>query len=244
MLFWKNRFSSSDFRAPGLGGAPASHMKSRCSACLRPIRAGMDQCGTRITGVLTSGLCVILLLLSGCAPRTVAIPPEWQTTTPQAAETPPQGPISGPPAALGPGGGILKSTPSFREENLPVGKETASPQAMKKQEVRAPQQLASMHLVDQAGTALSQGKPDAAIPLLEQAIQIDAYNGEAFFGLARAWKMKGSRNKAQEFAQKAEVLLQEQPSKLKEVYTFQADLFRELGDTRKMELYRRKASSL
>ena len=86
-----------------------------------------------------------------------------------------------------------------------------------------------MHLVDQAKMALSQGKPDAAIPLLEQAIQIDAYNGEAFFGLARAWRMKGSRNKAQEFAQKAELLLQDQPSELKEVYSFQADLFKELG---------------
>jgi len=115
---------------------------------------------------------------------------------------------------------------------------------MKKQEPRAPQQLASMHLVDQAKTALSQGKPDAAIPLLEQAVQIDAYNGEAFFGLARAWRMKGSRNKAQEFAQKAELLLQDQPSELKEVYSFQADLFKELGDTRKMELYRQKASNL
>jgi tetratricopeptide (TPR) repeat protein len=115
---------------------------------------------------------------------------------------------------------------------------------MKKQEPRAPQQLASMHLVDQGKTALSQGKPDAAIPLLEQAIQIDAYNGEAFFGLARAWRMKGSRNKAQEFAQKAELLLQDQPSELKEVYSFQADLFKELGETRKMELYRQKASNL
>jgi Tfp pilus assembly protein PilF len=101
-----------------------------------------------------------------------------------------------------------------------------------------------MHLVDQAGTALSQGKPDAAIALLEQAVQIDSYNGEAFFGLARAWKMKGARNKAQEFAQKAEVLLQDQPSKLKEVCLFQAELFNELGDTRRMEQYRQKASKL
>ncbi|NTW36702.1 MAG: hypothetical protein HGB17_11335 [Syntrophobacteraceae bacterium] len=56
--------------------------------------------------------------------------------------------------------------------------------------------------------------------------------------------MKGSRNKAQEFAQKAELLLQDQPSELKEVYSFQADLFKELGETRKMELYRQKASNL
>jgi hypothetical protein len=56
--------------------------------------------------------------------------------------------------------------------------------------------------------------------------------------------MKGSRNKAQEFAQKAEVLLQDQPSKLKEVYSFQADLFKELGDSKRMEQYRQKGSKL
>jgi tetratricopeptide (TPR) repeat protein len=175
----------------------------------------------------------------------VAIPPEWQAAPVKPAQAPAQDIVSGPPAALGSGEGILKSAPSFREGNLPAGQGSpVSPPSMKKQEPQAPQQLASMHLVDQAKTALSQGKPDAAIPLLEQAIQIDVYNGEAFFGLARAWKMKGSRNKAQEFAQKAEVLLQDQPSKLKEVYSFQADLFKELGDTRKMESYRQKASNL
>lgn len=199
---------------------------------------------SRVLGLLALGLWGTAILMTGCAPRKVAIPADWQAPPAQTVSGLPRDAVSRPPAESGPGGPILKSTPSFREGNLPAGQEPASPQAMKKQEPRAPQQLASMHLVDQAGTALSQGKPDAAIPLLEQAVQIDSYNGEAFFGLARAWKMKGSRNKAQEFAQKAEVLLQDQPSRLKNVYLFQAELFGELGDTRRMEQYRQKASKL
>jgi tetratricopeptide (TPR) repeat protein len=101
-----------------------------------------------------------------------------------------------------------------------------------------------MHLVDQAKTALAQGKPDAAISLLEQAIQVDVYNGEAFFLLARAWRMKGSPQKALEFAKKAEVLLHEEKEKLKEVYLLQADLCKEMGDATKAEQYRQKASKL
>ncbi|MCU0588318.1 MAG: tetratricopeptide repeat protein [Syntrophobacteraceae bacterium] len=199
----------------------------------------------RRAGLAWAGAGLAVILSTGCAPRQVAVPPDWRTPPAQAARSiPPAGFSQAPPAASMPGEPILKPTPSFREGNLPAGQEPAAPQAMKKQEPAAPQQLASMHLVEQARTALGQGKPDAAIPLLEQAIQIDAYNGEAFFGLARAWRMKGSRNKAQEFAQKAEVLLQDQPSKLKEVYSFQADLFKELGDSKRMEQYRQKGSKL
>ncbi|MCK8602123.1 tetratricopeptide repeat protein [Desulfoferrobacter suflitae] len=107
-----------------------------------------------------------------------------------------------------------------------------------------PQYLASMHLVDQAQRALSQGDPDNAIAPLEQAIQVDVYNGEAFFGLARAWKMKGSHSKALEFANKAEILFQDNPRKLREVYLLKAELFKELQDGSKAEYYLNKAARL
>lgn len=99
-----------------------------------------------------------------------------------------------------------------------------------------------MHLVEQAKASLAQGKPDVAIAVLEQAIQVDVHNGEAFLGLARAWRMKGSRNKSLEFSRKAEILFQENRGKLKEVYLFQSDLYKEMGDTAKSEQYRQKAS--
>jgi len=101
-----------------------------------------------------------------------------------------------------------------------------------------------MHLVDQARAELSRGRPDAAIPVLEQAVQVDVHNGDAFLGLARAWKMKGARRKAVEFAKKAEVLFQDDSRKLKEAYLLEAELYRELGDTNKSNLYKQKASEL
>jgi hypothetical protein len=120
----------------------------------------------------------------------------------------------------------------------PQPKEPSLPPAVQ----QPPQHLASMHLVDQAKTALAQGKPDAAIPLLEQAIQVDVYNGDAFLGLARAWHAKGSPKKSLEFAKKAEILFQNEPGKLKEVYRLEAELYKEIGDPTKAEVYRQKAA--
>ena len=101
-----------------------------------------------------------------------------------------------------------------------------------------------MPLVDQARASLANGKPDGAIPLLEQAIEVDVYNGAAFLEMARAWRMKGSNDKALEFAHKAEILFQDEPRRLKEVYLFEAELFREMGDHKSQEQAQSKASRL
>ena len=90
-----------------------------------------------------------------------------------------------------------------------------------------------MQQVSQARGQLERKKPDAAIRTLERAIQIDARNGEAFIFLARAWKQKGEKRKALEFAKKAELLYQKQPAKLKEVYLLESDIYREMGDSTK-----------
>jgi len=197
-------------------------------------------------------LSILALAPSACSrSRTVYIPPEWKGPPPQAGPAVRQG--QGAPseyAAQQTPGAVIKTAPGFKESNLPSGPEAPiSPGSTKKMEPvtpeqQPPQRLASMHLVDLGNAALSQGKPDAAIPFFEQAIQVDVHNGEAFFGLAKAWRMKGSRNKAQEFARKAEILFQDNPTKLKDVWLFLADLFKELGDTKKMEFYREKASKL
>jgi tetratricopeptide (TPR) repeat protein len=98
--------------------------------------------------------------------------------------------------------------------------------------------------VNQAKASLAQGKADPAIPLLEKAIQVDVHNGEAFFNLAKAWRMKGSRQKALQFAQKAELLYQSDPVKLKQVYLLEADLHKEMGNAAKSDTYRQKASKV
>jgi tetratricopeptide (TPR) repeat protein len=199
-------------------------------------------------------LFVVSMLVLGPAAcsksRSVYIPPEWKAPPPrgQAVQQGPGGPAEY--AARQSPGAVINTGPGFKESNLPSSPEAPVPPGATKKvapvtpEQQPPQRLASMHLVEQGKTFLTQGKPDAAIPLFEQAVQVDVHSGEAFFGLAKAWRMKGSRNKAQEFARKAEILFQDNPEKLKEVWLFLADLFKELGDTKKMESYRERASKL
>lgn len=183
----------------------------------------------------------LFCLLAACSPKApVYLPSEWQPPPP-VQEPPAKPPAPVPPAKEA---AILKPPPVIKESDIPAPAETPSKPPEKKPPQPAPQHLASMHLVDQAKASLSQGKADPAIPLLEKAIQIDVHNGEAFFTLARAWRMKGSRQKALQFSKKAEILFQQDPAKLKQVYLLEADLYKELGDSAKMDSYRQRAAKL
>jgi Flp pilus assembly protein TadD len=193
-------------------------------------------------------LALLSICVAACASRkTVYIPPEWQTPPPaataeQKSKTPaqPQPPRTSSDSQQF----VLKPPPAIREAEVPQTAEPKPAPAPTEKKEAQPQHLASMHLVEQAKAALAQGKRDSAISLFEQAVQVDVYNGEAFFGLARAWKMKGARDKAVEFARKAEILFQDEPVKLKEVYLFEANIYKDLGDKTAEEIYRRKASRL
>ncbi len=87
-----------------------------------------------------------------------------------------------------------------------------------------------MQQVNQARGQLNRGKVDGAIRTLEKAVRLDTGNGEAFILLARAWKQKGEKRKALEFAKKAELLCRKQPAKLKEIHLLESDLHREAGE--------------
>lgn len=212
--------------------------------------------------VVLSSLVSLALLLSGCERKRVYIPPEYSSTSPQPAYRAPQ-PPSLPPAEPPPGGPGISRTPEFKKKDIPASPPEAvqpapqpvqpvpqpAPKARKPsaggpEGVKSPQRQASMQLVNQARTSLDRGKPDTAIPLLEKAIHVDAKNAEAFMLLAKAWKQKAARRKALEFARKAELLYQGQPTRLKEVYLLEADLYRELGEGAKAAQYRQKASGL
>ena len=187
--------------------------------------------------------------LAACAPsKAVYIPPDWQTSPPKtevseqpkeqlARPVPPQQPILKAPAQI-------KEMDVSQSSNEATSASSGSSPASPARVSDDPQYLASMHLVDQAKASLARGDADNAIAPLEQAIQVDVYNGEAFFGLARAWKMKGSQGEALEFASKAEILFQDNPKKLKEVYLLKADLYKELQDPSKAEYYLNKAARL
>jgi hypothetical protein len=186
-------------------------------------------------------------MLAACAPvQTVYIPPEWRQAAPVTGVTEAPKEREAEKFASQP---LVRPAPSIREMDMPDGNDQGtSDSSAVVQEGAAinaePQYLASMHLVDQARASLAQGSPDSAINFLEQAIQVDVYNGEAFLGLARAWKMKGTQEKALEFANKAEILFQDNPQKLKQVYLLKAEMFRELRDTAGTDYYLQKASRL
>jgi Tfp pilus assembly protein PilF/predicted small lipoprotein YifL len=187
-------------------------------------------------------LVLSVFAFAACAKRTVYVPPDWQAPPPRQQTVGQQG-RQKPPSPAPERAPILKPAPSIKESDITSSSESETPQQPEKTPA-SPQRLASMHLIDQANAALAQGKTDAAISRYEQAIQVDVYNGDAFFGLARAWRTKGSMVKASEFARKAEILYQDKPEKLKQVYLFEADIFKELGDSSKAEAYRMKASRL
>jgi len=196
--------------------------------------------------ILLLGLTAFLF---ACAPvKPVYIPPQWQTPPPKTAPAEAVKPEAQPPKVEQP---IVTPPPLIKEQDLSESAATATtsatsagPAAKTPSRAAEPQYLASMHLVDQAKASLAAGDADNAIPSLEQAIQVDVYNGQAFFELARAWKMKDSPEKALEFANKAEMLLQDNRADLKRVYQFKAELYTELDDPAKAEYFLQQASRL
>jgi hypothetical protein len=202
---------------------------------------------------------VLSFLSAGCAARRpVTIPEEWRTTVAKPPVTVPTRPERSSVGEPRPSQPVLQPLPNIHEEDLNAVPEGDSglrprpdvapspPDRVKPvgPAVENPQHLASMHLVNTAKTALQQGNADQAIAQLEQAIQVDAYNAEAFLVLAEAWKSKGDGKRALEFARKAEILYQDNPKALKKVYLLEADLLKASGQAREAEKYRQKASRL
>jgi len=209
------------------------------------------------------GMLLILLTVItfwGCERKQVPIPPEYLSPpgSLSCSAQQPAGPLvqQVPSVAQGPDVMSQETPASLPPAPPPAQKKSGAqpvpeaatkqhPEKLKKQEAsKSPQRQASMQQVSQARGQLERGKPDAAIRTLEKAVRIDARNGEAFVLLARAWKQKGEKRKALEFAKKAELLYQKQPEKLKEVFLLESDLYRELGDAASAAQSSRKASTV
>jgi tetratricopeptide (TPR) repeat protein len=190
-------------------------------------------------------ICIFLLLvpgfvLPGCEQKQVYIPPEYTTA---AAAAPGMRYVEQlRPAALSSEIAGDRTRASYAQSSPPAQEQFAvqpdstadgkQPKKTKKEDAaKSPQRQASMQQVDQARGQLEKGRTDAAIHTLEKAIRIDAGNGEAFILLARAWKQKGEVRRALEFAKKAELLCRKQPARLKEVYSLESDLYRELEES-------------
>jgi hypothetical protein len=208
--------------------------------------------------VLFWALLPLIFGLHGCSSkRAVYIPKDWRTSAPL---TPTTAVPAMRPATLpsGPAQPILEPPAEIQEKDLSsvtdksksfaVGGGTPdaalTPQVAGPPTSAGPQYYASMHLVNNAKTELSQGNAEQAIAQLEQAIQVDAYNAEAFYCLAQAWEVKGDIKRALEFARKSEILFQDEPQELKKVYLLETELLKRSGQASESEIYRQKAARL
>ena len=75
----------------------------------------------------------------------------------------------------------------------------------------APRILASLQLTEQGRSLLNKGKPDAAIRVLERAVNLNPGSGENYYYLSEGWLQKGEAKQAKEFNHLAEIYLNEYP---------------------------------
>ncbi len=124
---------------------------------------------------------VSLTLLGGCA-TVKPYPPSPSTGSGQQA-TKPARPV------------IIKKIP-----------ETPAPRAGDSQRT-----VALLSLVDQGRAYLKQNRPDAAIRVLERAVNLNPQRGESYYYLAQAWLMKKNSVQALEYNRLAESYLGDDP---------------------------------
>ena len=94
---------------------------------------------------------------------------------------------------------ILKGEPAEVEET-PISEEAAE---------ENPRAVAALQLTDQGRRLIEDHKPDKAIRVLEQAVNLNSTNGQSYYYLSEAWLMKGSTAQAKEFNHLAEIHLKE-----------------------------------
>ncbi len=109
---------------------------------------------------------------------------------------------------------------------------------------QTPQHVASLKLVEQAREFALSGRVDQAIEYLERAIELDSYNGEAFYEMARCWEIKGNHEKALTFIDRSIRIFQGQPEKLRKSYLLKAAILKAVGRNEEAEHLRSLAGSL
>jgi len=74
-----------------------------------------------------------------------------------------------------------------------------------------PRALASLQLTEQGKSLLNKGNPDAAIRVLERAVNLNPGSGENYYYLSEGWLQKSEAKQAKEFNHLAEIYLNDYP---------------------------------
>jgi tetratricopeptide (TPR) repeat protein len=73
----------------------------------------------------------------------------------------------------------------------------------------SPRARAALQLTEQGRIFLKNNQPDAAIGILERALNLNPDNGRNYYYLAEAWLMKWNISQAEEFNRLAEIYLKD-----------------------------------
>lgn len=131
----------------------------------------------------------VLLLLADCT-SVVPAPGPSRTSRPPVALPAPQ-----------------ESAPSEETAPVPLPPETAETP----REAHNPRALASLELSRQAQLLIEEDKPDEAIRILEQAVNLHPGSGENYYYLAEAWRRKGNLSQALEYNNLAAIRFKDDP---------------------------------
>jgi len=107
--------------------------------------------------------------------------------------------------------------------------QTERPQQELIPESSSPQNVASAELVNQARELALAGRTEEALRRLERAVELNAYNGDAFYEMARCWEIRGDHERALTFINRAIAIFRGKPSKLIPAYFFKAAILEKLG---------------
>ena len=135
----------------------------------------------------------LLLTLAACGPTRTVHPPITPGGQPPAQETPPV--EKTPPSETIPHKGAQDTPPGETETDTEV---SPNPRAM-----------ASLELTEQGRVMIESNRPDAAIRVLERAINLYPQNGQNYYYLAEAWLKKGNIPQAREFHRLAGIYLRD-----------------------------------
>lgn len=117
----------------------------------------------------------------------------------------PEKPLQKPIPAKPPEQRIPEKPPQQRIPEKPL------PQQLPEKQPESSRSKAALELSRKAVDHLEKRRPDAAIGLLERAINLDPQNGQTYFHMAQAWIMKGNQGQALEFNRMAEIRLGADP---------------------------------